>query len=35
VYQKNRVRSVKSDVVDFFLNSFGATLTEVKGVRLK
>ena len=35
VYQKHRVRSFKSDVVDFFLNSFGATLTEVKEVRLK
>ncbi|XP_021923386.1 vacuolar protein sorting-associated protein 13A-like isoform X4 [Zootermopsis nevadensis] len=35
VYQKNRVRSFKSDLVDFFLNSFGATLTEVKGVKLK
>jgi hypothetical protein len=35
VYQKSRVRSFKSDVVDYFLNSFGATLTEVKGVRLK
>ncbi|GFG28735.1 hypothetical protein Cfor_06015 [Coptotermes formosanus] len=35
VYQKHRVHSFKSDVVDFFLNSFGATLTEVKGVKLK
>lgn len=35
VYQKHRVRSFKSDVADFFLNSIGATLTEVKGVRLK
>jgi hypothetical protein len=35
VYQKNRVHSFKSGLVDFFLNSFGATLTEVKGVKLK
>ena len=28
-------KSVKSDIIDFFLNSVGATLTEIKEVELK
>ena len=35
VYQKHKVLSFKSDLIDFFLNSFGATLTEVKGIKLR
>ncbi|KAK7790642.1 hypothetical protein R5R35_006536 [Gryllus longicercus] len=35
VLVENREDSLRCDFVDFFLNSFGATLAEVKGIKLK
>ncbi|XP_068086254.1 intermembrane lipid transfer protein VPS13A [Anabrus simplex] len=35
VHSRKRIHTFKSDLLDFFINSFGASLAEVKGIKLK